>query len=162
MNAVSGTRRAIKELVDGTIRLSVDISPVDRKAFFDLFPDIDMPIALAPLVDDFDRRTVEIQPEPGVVEPDPMTDRPKGGPLAKLAGILCADPAFQEWLAKEYESLWNVAVRLTGEDGADGEFVAAWVVRHICDVESRAMLDHSSDAAECFHDKIRKPWTESQ
>lgn len=162
MNAVSGTRRAIKELADGTIRVQVDIDPQYRADFFRMFPEIDSAVALAPLVDDFDRQPVEIQPEPGVVEPDPMTDRPKGGPLAKLAGILCADPAFQEWLAKEYESLWNVAVKLTGEDGADGEFVAAWIVRHICDVESRAMLDHAPGAAQDFHDKIRKPWMESQ
>lgn len=158
MNAVSGTRRAIKELVDGTIRLSVDISPVDRKAFFDLFPDIDMPIALAPLVDDFDR-----QDEPGVVEPDPMTDRPKGGELAKLAGMLCSDPRFQKWMMRSF-SCWStaatMAATLGGEGGADDEDVAAHAVRLICDIESRAELDHNARAAQLFHEKIRKPWME--
>ena len=47
--AVSGTRRAIKELVDGTIRVMVDIDPRFRKQFFELFPEIDAAVALAPL-----------------------------------------------------------------------------------------------------------------
>lgn len=47
--AISGTRRAIKELVDGTIRVQIDVDPQFRKAFFELFPDIDMAVALAPL-----------------------------------------------------------------------------------------------------------------
>ena len=49
ITAVSGTRRAIKELVDGTIRVQVDIDPRFRRQFFDLFPDIDTAVALAPL-----------------------------------------------------------------------------------------------------------------
>lgn len=49
VTAISGTRRAIKELVDGTIRVQIDVDPAFRKAFFDLLPDIDMPVAIAPL-----------------------------------------------------------------------------------------------------------------
>jgi len=47
--AVSGVRRGLRELADGTIRVSLDIEPKDRAAFFRLFPEIDMPIAIAPL-----------------------------------------------------------------------------------------------------------------
>lgn len=47
--AISGTRRAIKELVDGTIRVQVDIDPDCRAAFFALFLEIDTRVALAPL-----------------------------------------------------------------------------------------------------------------
>lgn len=47
--AVAGTRRSMKELVDGTIRVQIDIDPPDRAAFLRLFPNIDMPVALAPL-----------------------------------------------------------------------------------------------------------------
>lgn len=53
---VSGTRRAIKEMSDGTIRVQVDIDPRYRAAFWALFPSIDMPVALAPLVGDFEKR----------------------------------------------------------------------------------------------------------
>ena len=52
MNAVAGTRRSMKELVDGTIRVQIDIDPPHRAAFLRLFPEIDMAVALAPLVND--------------------------------------------------------------------------------------------------------------
>jgi hypothetical protein len=60
IQVISGTRRAIKEMADGTIRVQVDIDPACRAAFWALFPSIDMPVALAPLVADFEKR----EPEP--------------------------------------------------------------------------------------------------
>ncbi|WP_208455567.1 hypothetical protein, partial [Burkholderia gladioli] len=75
VQVISGTRRAIKEMADGTIRVQIDIDPTCRSAFWSLFPSIDMPVAIAPLVADFERR-----------EPEP--EKPKGGALAKLAGML--------------------------------------------------------------------------
>lgn len=80
MNAISGTRRAMKEMADGTIRVQVDIDPTCRAQFLQLFPNIDMPVALAPLVANFEQR----QPE----------EKPKGGELARLAGQFCQQPEF--------------------------------------------------------------------
>ena len=48
--AISGTRKALRELADGTIRVQIDIEPIHKAQFHKLFPDIDMPIAIAPLV----------------------------------------------------------------------------------------------------------------
>lgn len=48
--AVCGTRRAFKEMSDGTIRVSVDIDPDFRDAFLKLFTQIDMRVAIAPLL----------------------------------------------------------------------------------------------------------------
>ncbi|MBY0475435.1 MAG: hypothetical protein K2Q13_10315 [Nitrosomonas sp.] len=48
-SAVSGTRRSMKELVDGTIRVQIDIDPMYREEFFRLFGQIDMPVAIAPI-----------------------------------------------------------------------------------------------------------------
>ena len=56
MSAISGTRRTMRELADGTIRLSVDIDPRFKAEFNRLFPDIDMPIAMAPLHADFEQK----------------------------------------------------------------------------------------------------------
>jgi hypothetical protein len=137
MNAVSGTRRAFKELADGTIRVQVDVEPSQRAAFFALFGEIDMPIALAPLAADFDLQVVEEEPAPEV-------EKPKGGELAKLAGILCADPRFQDWLSTP------------DEEGA------ARIVRARCCIESRAELDHNTKAAAIFHESFRKPWAALQ
>ncbi len=98
MQAISGTRRAMKEMADGTIRVQIDIDPVCKDQFLALFKSIDMPVAIAPLVADFERR----QPE----------EKPKGGELARLAGQLCQNPEFLKY--GNYES--------PGEAAADIRF----------------------------------------
>lgn len=89
MDAISGTRRAMKEMADGTIRVQVDIDPACRAQFLQLFPNIDMPVALAPLRADFERQ-------------QQGAGKPKGGELARLAGQLCQNPEFLEY--GNYES----------------------------------------------------------
>lgn len=79
MTAISGTRRAMKEMADGTIRVQIDIDPAFKDQFLEVFRQIDMPVALAPLVADFEQK-----------------EKPKGGELAKLAGQLCNNPSFQQ------------------------------------------------------------------
>jgi hypothetical protein len=53
--AISCTRRQIKEMADGTIRVSIDIDPRFKSDFHRLFPNIDTPVALAPLELDFEQ-----------------------------------------------------------------------------------------------------------
>jgi hypothetical protein len=59
LQVISGTRRAMKEMADGTLRVQIDIDPRFRAAFFAAFGQIDMPVAIAPLVADFERREPE-------------------------------------------------------------------------------------------------------
>jgi len=47
--AIAGVRKAVKELVDGTLRIQIDIEPRDKAAFHRLFPEIDTPVAIAPI-----------------------------------------------------------------------------------------------------------------
>uniref|UniRef100_UPI0033409891 hypothetical protein n=1 Tax=Castellaniella defragrans TaxID=75697 RepID=UPI0033409891 len=124
--AISGTRRAMKEMADGTIRVQIDIDPACKRAFQDLFPDIDTPVALAPLRADFERKAADGQ------------EKPKGGDLARLAGQLCQSPEFQRWC---------------GVESADA---AAEFIRKTCGVDSRADLDHDLEAAARFHERVRK------
>ncbi len=139
--AISGTRRAFKELVDGTLRVQVDIDPEFRRDFLRMFPDIDTRVALAPI-------------KAGAKAPE--DDAPKGGELARLAGILCGNPAFQDWLDERAVGL-DEAMRLQFPSQPDR---AAVIVRKVCGVESRAELDHDENAAAIFHEQIRKPWAE--
>lgn len=69
-----------------------------------------------------------------------MTTTLKGGQLARLAGQLCAQRHFQQWL------------------GAESTEHAAAIVRGVCQVESRAQLDHDDEARARFHKHIRGPW----
>ncbi|MDN7700039.1 hypothetical protein QZM15_16335 [Burkholderia sp. AU44665] len=137
--AISGTRRAIKEMSDGTIRVQIDIDPRFRSTFWALFPNIDMPVALAPLEANFEQRDNTAK----------GNNTAKGGALAVLAGRLCADERFHEFVASEYGVIWRV--------GHAADDIAQWM-REQCDIESRAELDHNEAAAEAFHRIIRGPW----
>lgn len=130
MEAISGTRRAMKEMADGTIRVQIDVDPTCRTQFLQLFPNIDMPVALAPLRADFE------QPKPS----NSTELKPKGGELARLAGQLCQNPEFLEY--GNYDS--------PEEAAAD--------IRFACQIESRAELDHNPAAAAIFHESYRKPF----
>lgn len=138
VHAISGTRRAFKELVDGTIRVQIDVDPDCRRDFLRLFPDIDTRCALAPL-------------KAGAAAKE---EGPKGGDLARLAGILCGDPDFQAWLEVQHSHIAEEAPAAIGPD------LAAYIVRKLCQVDSRAQLDHDKAAADRFHELIRKPWNE--
>lgn len=138
--AVSGTRRQMKELVDGTIRVQVDIDPDCRAAFLALFPDIDTRVAIAPL-----RSEAKIE-------------KAKGGELARLAGMLCADTRFQTWLGQRasFEDLPSATEAM----GVDPVEHTAIIVRNICGINSRAELDNDIRAAAIFRESIYNPYNE--
>ena len=86
---------------------------------------------------------VEIGDDEQPVEPimgNPISEKPKGGPLAKLAGMWCNDPEFLKWFEATDAS-----------DAAEG-------IRVLCEIESRAELDSNPEAAEKFHRLIRGPY----
>lgn len=142
----------MKELVDGTIRVQIDIDPIHRADFFALFSRIDMPVALAPLVANFEQikpvdETTEIGPK-SASKLDNSKVSPvstKGGELAKWAGILSNDPVFWEW-ADECCDFLDI------NDASD----AAIYIREMCDVQSRAELDHNPEAAKIFREMMRE------
>ncbi|UEC03954.1 hypothetical protein LK462_32220 [Burkholderia vietnamiensis] len=74
------------------------------------------------------------------------TGHPKGGPLARLAGLWANEPAFLEWMR---------STRQPANTPAD----AAEFMRARCGVESRAELDHNSAARERFNRYIREPYS---
>ena len=77
----------------------------------------------------------------------PAIDKPKGGPLAKLAGMWCNDPEFWKWLETDPDNC------------APNEHGAALCLYALCEIESRAELDHDPIAAEKFHRLIRGPYS---
>lgn len=92
-------------------------------------------------------------PEPG---PPPPPAEPKGGSLARLAGMWCANDTFQDWLFGAYPGASAVATERAKSDRPD--LVAAEVVRFLCKVDSRAKLDHEEHAAKLFQERIRGPY----
>ena len=103
----------MKELVDGTIRVQIDIDPRFKTQFHESFPNIDMPVAIAPLVENFETRQEE--------------EKPKGGAMCKLAGIWCKDAEFQQWVEAENEEQaaqfvrWKCGVKSRSEIDSNPE-----------------------------------------
>lgn len=91
MTAIAGTRRALKELADGTIRVQIDIDPRFRTEFFQLFSQIDMPVALAPLHAKFEGGSDGSNPAPddsGIPPAAPVVPpSPKPKPKAKRGRV---------------------------------------------------------------------------
>ena len=133
MTAISATRRTGRELADGTLRVQFDIEPRDVPQFHKLFPSVDTPVAIAPLVRDFERR------------PEAPKDQPKGGAGSKWLAMRCAEESFWEFLG----SIASVAPRSEAE--------AAAVVRDYLQVASRAEVDTDPDAKARF-DELRMQW----
>ena len=86
-------------------------------------------------------------------------EKPKGGSLAKSAGQMCAELMFQKFLALKYYPDWAGATK-----GLSFTEIAAHVLRHICNVQSRAELDSNKEAAQRFHKLMReyREWLERQ
>lgn len=77
-------------------------------------------------------------------------EKPKGGPLSKSAAQMCESTVFQEFLLRKYNELWSDSTCLSDE----AETIV--VLRKICNVKSRAELDHSEPAAKRFHELMRE------
>lgn len=165
MSAISGTRRAMKEMADGTIRVSIDIDPIHRAAFFEMFGQIDMPVALAPLVADFERRQAPIAADSGHQAPM-ATYEPKRGLLSQWAAMRCNEIDFRKFIRPIYDKIMGGDGSGYGDVTPDGDFDGQcdkWA-RHcilvICDIESRAELDSNHHAREIFDRVIRLPYIE--
>lgn len=140
-------------MADGTLRAELDFEPRFAAAAFRLLGSPGQPVAVAAL---------KLKRE--AAEPD----KPKGGPLARLSGQWCNDDKFYRWIRPVYSRLMGVDGRnwgdVTPEDFGGGAKGQAGYCRHailvICNVESRAHLDHNSEAAARFHQLIREPFAE--
>lgn len=134
--AISGTRRQYKEMADGTLRVQIDIDPQFKQQFLELFGQIDMPVALAPLKADFEK---------------PKEEKPKGGPLSQSAAQLCINESFQTFIAQLLPNAYSYL-----PEGKPASERAAMCVREYCSIKSRAELDHNSEAAKRFRELMHE------
>lgn len=167
ITAVSGVRRQVRELVDGTLELKVHIDPRYRRAFLDLFPDIDMPIAIAPITpaaaNSAARASEEAAQNVAAQErrdrPFPASHTPQR--LSQYAALLCREPMFQVWCASQHPSRWVEAIKGRAPPLAPDELAesAAIVMRDILGIKSRAELDgEDGDLIAAFHREVREPY----
>jgi len=143
MSAIEASSGTYRSRVDGTIVLSVEIEPRNAAAALALFGMPGTPMAIAALQVGYaavGEPIIKSYPEKD------NSEKPKGGPLAKLAGIWCNDPEFWKWLETDPDNACH---------SAQG---AAHCLYAICGIESRVELDNDPAAAERFHRLIRGPY----
>lgn len=143
MSAIEASSGTYRSRVDGTIVLSVEIEPRNAAAALALFGMPGTPMAIAALQVGYaavGEPIIKSYPEKD------NSEKPKGGPLAKLAGIWCHDPEFWKWLETDPDNACH---------SAQG---AAHCLYAICGIESRVELDNDPAAAERFHRLIRGPY----
>lgn len=153
--AVRGTRRTFKQLVDGTLRVIVDIEPIHAKTFLDLFGDVDMPVALAPLSLDALEVETKIVHEPLGSSLDTTYKEPIG-PLCLISVRLCQDEKFRAWLRATQPTGWQMVADTIG--WKDEEAIAKGIIVDACLIDSRRELDTDARAADRFHSIFRRPY----
>ena len=145
MSALEAASAGVKDMADGSLRITVEFEPRYAKEAFALFGARGTPLAIAALQVGY-----AAAKEPPVKE-SLTTEKPKGGPLAKLAGMWCADREFQSWV----QSTTHSGIFWPCSDSTEAKLF----VCEICEVESRSELDHNEHAAELFHQVIRGPYS---
>jgi hypothetical protein len=130
MSAIEAVSRNVKTMADGTLRLTVDISPVHAQDAFSMFGMPDVPLALARL---------NIQASQERAQEETIAKERVTG-LALLAVEWCQDAAFQKWTQTE------------------NAYQAKKRVCEICGIESRKELNTNTQGAAVFQQEIRAPY----
>ena len=139
MSAIECTSAGVKDLADGSLRITLEFEPRNAKEAFSLFGARGTSCAIVALTKEAAKQSAQDK----IIE----ADKPKGGELAKLAGIFCKDPKFWEWL--DIVGDWVNSDEKTARD-----FILAK-----CHIESRAELDSKFGADQYFHINIREPYS---
>lgn len=130
----------ISTMADDTLRLVIDIEPRHAQEAFALFGQRGMPIVIARLTQEAATAAQQAETVAAHADVPAADEKPKGGDLARLAGMLCSNPKFQSWLECESPD------------------AAAEFIRLECGIASRAELDHNEAAAQAFHRNVRLPF----
>lgn len=137
---IEASSAGVKDMADGSLRITFEFEPRHAAEAFALFGPRGRAVAIAALKDG----AAAIPSNPGVLE------KPKGGEWAKLAGMWCEDPHFYDWINSTTHAgvSWHV----------HNDMGAAAFVREMCEIDSRALLDHNKQAWIRFDNLIRRPY----
>lgn len=139
MSIIEGAAMRCRTMADGSLRIEIEVEPRNAQAAFALFGAPGRAVALAALKDGAQAVTEK-----------PVSDKPKGGEWAKLAGIWCNSPVFWNF-ANGHEHggiVWQV----------NDSHTAKGFIYHLSDILSRVELDNDPDALVRFNAAIRRPF----
>jgi len=161
MSAIPCSSVSLKTMADGTLRISFDIEPKDAQDAFKLFAAPGTPAAIAALQVGYEQKVDTSEKH---VQKKSESIHVKGGPLAKLAGIWCNENEFFYFIRPVYDRLMGGNGNGYGDVTPDDDFggilprYCAHCIKVMCDIDSRAELDHDPVTAEKFHTLIRGPY----
>jgi len=141
-DAITATRRQMKEMADGTCRVYFDIDMQYKNQFLTNFP-IDCGVAIALLA-----TGSYIEP---IKNENEHQDIAKGGFLSKWLAIRCGEPNFWRFL----ESAIGI-----NEYVINGEVSCNVWVKEYLDIKSKREIDNNKEIEARFHSMIRLPYAE--
>lgn len=144
MNAISASRGSYRETADGSLEVKIIIDPRFKEEFHKIFRTKDMPVAIAPLVADFER--VE-----ATKEDEPVNDIQKGGLLSQWLAIRCGEESFWRFVENQcgFNEGWiKSSLECDSEVKGWGEF------------ESKKQIDNETDLTAWFHREIKLPYAQ--
>lgn len=133
MTAIAGASAGVKDMADGSLRITIEFEPKDAKEAYALFGARGTPVALAALA-------VGYQAAP--TEPRKDTR----GPLCREACDYCAMPEFRDWMQFEHAALAGSA-----------NDARLWLLG-VLGLNSRKELDTNADGAARFIARVRLPF----
>jgi hypothetical protein len=133
MTAIQASSAGIRDMADGSLRITFEFDPRYAKDAYAMFGARGTSCAIAAL-------TLAASVQAAQQETVASAPAVKPGPLCIMACTFCADPMFQKW--------W----------GLKSEAEAKALILDVCAIESRKDLDLLPYAAEHFHNDIRKPF----
>lgn len=139
MDAIEAVSRTVKTMSDGTLRLTVDISPIHAQDAFKLFGSPDVPMALARL---------NLEASKQRAQAETIEDKPKGGFLSQWLAMRCNEPEFWEFVQAHSYCPHEV----NSFDSCDKE------IKLYLGIKSKSEIDNDKGAEARFHELIRIPY----
>jgi hypothetical protein len=145
-------------MADDTLRITIDVAPIYADEAFQLFGKRGIPMGIARLMPEAAQASAQR-------ETIAAESKPKGGgPLCVLVCRWCKVDSFFEFIRPAYDRVMGGSGSSTGditiEEVGGTEAFCRHAICVICDIESRAELDHNGQAARIFNEKIRAPYME--
>jgi hypothetical protein len=137
LTALSGAAMSLRTMADGTVRVTIDFEPKDRKAVMEMLGSPGQPCAVVALE----------HGHAAAGNKAPAATYRDFGPICREAIDLCGNGQFQEYAVRSYRG-----------SVPPSEKVAKQFILTQCNVDSRKDLDTAEGARDLFIEHVRKPF----
>ena len=150
MTALQAASAGVKDMADGSLRITIEFEPRFAKDAFALFGSRGTQLAVAALKDG----SFLEQPVAEPIPPNSRELKPREqlGRACYRTVMWCNEPSFWDFLTNA--GFFDTKPTVTNKDEA------ANLVRYVCNVESRKELDTNNEANKTWIREIRQPYAD--